>query len=502
MPKSELPDDPSRWPGDPYALLGVSRQDDEREVRREYTRLIRRFRPDHHPEQFQKIREAFEFIQRQQQAIKNYYSAIEIVEDPPPLDEEEASSEHDSDGDDSNDEDSDFRLVKPRPAVKKSEPAAADYVDRSDREPAPPSLAEIWDLAIDGDEPAAYALLLARRSQVSGDERGQLYARLYWLLLVNRGLDPALTPADWLVEGLRLARLSGPLLELYRRELSASPDEAVSSRCGALVDGKPHVRGLVQLLTWRWRSCARIHRHELIVQDLDRVRTRLVFEDEASWCRLLILACELLAFCRLAALRARRTQFVAELKELTHLHQDFSDEFDRLDLLEESAQGWGNLLEAKTIPDQWKEMIPLSWTCDWDDLRGPLLSLLSAIASNPPAALQSLDLIANHQPAAATQLGQLIHRYWRETLDGAEPPERDWDAAVEAASVFLQARQMFDYVQMRGEMLLFCLHETISPLTFAAAADHTELRTGSFQDRVRSDGPVQNIYVACQAFWW
>jgi hypothetical protein len=489
--KTELPDDSSRWPGDPYALLGVGRQDDEREVRREYTRLIRRFRPDHHPAEFQKIREAFEFIQRQQQARKSYYTAIELVEESTSLDQEEEEPSLHRD-----DEDSEIQAVSSSPDVKTSKPHPPSS------ETVPPTLSEIWELAMEGDEAAAYAFLLERRYQVGRDEQGQLHARLYWLLTMNRGLDSARVPCDWLAAGLRLSRLSGPLLELYRRELAASPDEAASVRCGSLAEGSPHVRGLVQLLTWRWRGCARIYRHELIVQDLDRVRTRLVFEDEASWCRLLILACELLAFCRLAALRALRNDFVVELKQLTHLHQEFADELDRLDLLEESAQGWGNLLEAKNIPDQWKEMVLLSWTCDWDDLRGPLLNLVSAIAASPPSALQALDLIAAHVPAAATQLGQLLHRYWRETLDGVDPPGRDWDEAVAAVAIFLRARQMFDYDQMRGEILLHCLHETIPPLTFAEAADHTELRTGSFQDRVRNDGPLQNVYVACQAFWW
>jgi hypothetical protein len=488
VPGSELPDDASRWPGDPYALLGVSPGDDERQVRREYIRLIRRFRPDHRPLEFQKIREAFEFIQRQQQAQKHYLTIIQEMEaDALSADDDEEFLE----------ESGVATFTAPQPVS----PSDEQHFSPLSPAPSPPSLAEIWRDAMDGDEAAAYLQLLGRKDHASGDERSELYARLYWLLLVNRDLDPAREPCDWLVEGLRRSRLGGPLLELYRRELAASADEGVGSRCASLLEGEPTPRGLVQLLFWRWRVCARIHRHELILQDLNRVRPRLVYEDEASWCRLMILACELLAWCPLAPLRAQRERFAGELREMTHLHQEFAEEFDRLDLLEESSRGWRGLTEIPNMPLEWKEMIPLSWTCDWDELRSPLLDLLASIAAHPPQALQTLDLIARQKPAAATQFGLLFAKFLRETSGAVELPERDWEDIMQAAAVFLRSHQLFAYEQTRGEMLLYCLHESIHPLTFAAAADQTGLRAESFQDNVRGDCPVQDIYIACQAFW-
>src|SRR5947207_1749004 len=60
MPAPELPDDPREWPADPFALLGVEPGASEAEIRRAYARLIRRFKPEHAPEQFRRIREAYE----------------------------------------------------------------------------------------------------------------------------------------------------------------------------------------------------------------------------------------------------------------------------------------------------------------------------------------------------------------------------------------------------------------------------------------------------------
>jgi curved DNA-binding protein CbpA len=47
---------------DPYAVLGVTRQADEAEVKRAYFRLVREFSPEKDPERFQEIRAAYEKV--------------------------------------------------------------------------------------------------------------------------------------------------------------------------------------------------------------------------------------------------------------------------------------------------------------------------------------------------------------------------------------------------------------------------------------------------------
>ena len=60
MSASSLPDDPSRWPDDPYELLDVPRDVGPHDLRRAYTRLIRTYKPEKFPEQFRRIRAAYE----------------------------------------------------------------------------------------------------------------------------------------------------------------------------------------------------------------------------------------------------------------------------------------------------------------------------------------------------------------------------------------------------------------------------------------------------------
>ena len=51
--KNELSDNSDEWPISPFELLGVPITAEKSEIRRAYSALIRRFRPETHPKQFQ-----------------------------------------------------------------------------------------------------------------------------------------------------------------------------------------------------------------------------------------------------------------------------------------------------------------------------------------------------------------------------------------------------------------------------------------------------------------
>ena len=55
-----LDENPSRWPSDPFELLGVERGADEKTIRRAFFRLAKKFKPDQAPVEFQLIHDAYE----------------------------------------------------------------------------------------------------------------------------------------------------------------------------------------------------------------------------------------------------------------------------------------------------------------------------------------------------------------------------------------------------------------------------------------------------------
>lgn len=73
MDEPPLPTDIGRWPRDPFALLGVKMGSDLKSVKRAYQRLIRIYRPEHHPVEFRRIREAYESAQ----SMTGWFSTVD-----------------------------------------------------------------------------------------------------------------------------------------------------------------------------------------------------------------------------------------------------------------------------------------------------------------------------------------------------------------------------------------------------------------------------------------
>jgi hypothetical protein len=68
----------SALPHRPLEFFGLSRDFDVEALKRAYTRLIRRFKPEHHPEEFQRIRGAFEQLEAQLRAAQDGRRRIEF----------------------------------------------------------------------------------------------------------------------------------------------------------------------------------------------------------------------------------------------------------------------------------------------------------------------------------------------------------------------------------------------------------------------------------------
>ncbi|HEV3447032.1 MAG TPA: J domain-containing protein, partial [Gemmataceae bacterium] len=244
-----LPPDPSQWPDNPYQLLGVGHDVLPRDLRKAYTALIRVYKPEQHPEEFRRIREAYETVLRHVQVYRS---------------EETCSAESAPAGE------------SPSEALTPSKP---DLEIR--RVPGAPALDEeledLWRRACSGEEQGAYRGLLELHER--NPQHAAIYLRLYWLLSVEPVVDPARSPCDWLVQGLSATGLSGPLRELYRREVAGNPAEALTPRCGRLLDVPAAAVMLADLLVWRWRAAGQLQQADIIANDIVSLRARLARED-------------------------------------------------------------------------------------------------------------------------------------------------------------------------------------------------------------------------------
>ncbi|MBL8889170.1 MAG: hypothetical protein JNL67_04280 [Planctomycetaceae bacterium] len=74
---NELPEDLEDWPRSPFAILGVDKATSLDDLRRVWLRLVRRFKPDRFPKHFQRLREAYDSVEK----VLKHYQQLEDEED-------------------------------------------------------------------------------------------------------------------------------------------------------------------------------------------------------------------------------------------------------------------------------------------------------------------------------------------------------------------------------------------------------------------------------------
>ena len=446
MSAPELPDDPRDWPTDPFALLGISPGSDELAVKRAYTRLIRRFKPEHAPEQFRRIREAYEACLDR---FRWYMPAPEF--DPPD-----------------------------EPVVRVSAPPA-------EAAPEPDAVDRLWAAAVAGREAEAYAGLVGQAA--ARPERTDIPLRLYWLLALDPALDSGRTRHHWLVGALAAARLAGPAAELYRRELEADPNVALYDPYRDLLATPAATRDVLTLAHWRLAAAGRSRSWHPAETDLNTLSRRLPFEDEAGWLGYVTAALDRATWETAYPLYDRAKE---ELGRLRHLELSHAYWFDRVEETEHLAADWRRRIQKGGVPEL-LALVPHAWVGDLPP------------ASVGPAVAATLKVTADYALRQCDQLPglyrQLLARgldnHWRAHGGGGEaefPPE--W---IRGLARELPCGWKRPYDDLRADLLEFLLAEAIHPVEFAdACRDHPDSPIRVKAGAVWQDASLRLVWLACR----
>ncbi len=478
MSEHTLPEDFSRWPGNPFALLGVRPGASERDLRRAYARLIRVFKPEQYPEQFRRIREAYEEARR----YASFFGTPEETADPPaPVPESPPP--------------------RPMPAPLESGDPEAPAADRPSPLPRPRSLEEeldeAWDQAADGDEARAYARLLDLHDR--HPERPDICLRLHALLGVAPELDSRRTACDFLARGLRQAG-GGACHELYRREIEDNPAEALTGRFAELLQATTRPGLLSTFVQWRWSAAGRLKRFEAIGEDLPGLRARLAAEDEELWLRLLASAADQLAWAPAPTISVGLAECLHEASRHEHLQLRCPDVFDRLEHLERIAAGWQALVNKGNVPADLLELLSRFWTRPFAEVRRSAITLLTAVAAAPDAWLAHLDRLNEGSPQLLSLFGDVLTSY-EETLD-PHTDDRDPEDLAVLARHFLEEHGGRRYPALRPRLLAFCLREWIGPDAVARVAlSRTVVLPEGRLNKLVNDWPLRHVWRACTLLW-
>jgi hypothetical protein len=490
MSERPLPDDLAQWPAEPNELLGVSFGVTPRDLRRAYNRLIRIYKPEQFPEEFRRIREAYEHLLQIAEWFGQRAEAAAVPDDEPqllPPPKEKASD----------DGASTWVPDEPRPEEKASE---SGFVPARPRGPEE-ELEELWESAIAGRPLTAYDRLTQLNQQYAG--RIDIYLRLYWLLTLYPELDSRRAPADWLVQGLLETGMAGQLQELYREEVADDPAEALGERFGRLLESSAAPGLLADLMEWRLDAAARLQRWDFLAEDVPRQRLRFGPGEEVLWLRLVFFLADRVAW----AGTPEGVRLMADCSEVIarheHLASSLSHSFDRFDLLLEASDGWLSLWTVSRLPAQFLQLIAASWSRPFAELRESLMAVLELIAGAPSRWLDHLDVMHERSPTTLSLFGVLLDRF--EELHEGDTERRDRDALTKAVVAFLPQWDVTRYTVMRVQFLIFCIGEDIAPEEMAEVASGFTDRWAEvgfhWAQTLTADWPLRYVCRACRLFW-
>ncbi|MCA9082243.1 MAG: hypothetical protein KDA58_16895, partial [Planctomycetaceae bacterium] len=261
---THLPDNPADWPRDPYALLGIARDVDERGLRRAYAALIRKFNPEHSPEEFRLTRDAFESVRQQLQwrEIGGFSVESDLAFSGTASSTSETGSPKESPG---------------TPSHATGPSLAAE-------------LAIAWTHAKSGDWEQAHRQLAELARHHPHNEEVRL--RRYWLQSLGHG-DVSQQPAiELLRPHVQTQGLLGRIGHLYLRELERHPGELLTEQTAAILVGNCEPGLLLVLCRLRWRQATAHDDWAVVQQDLARLEP-LLMDQWSLWASLQIAVLEL-----------------------------------------------------------------------------------------------------------------------------------------------------------------------------------------------------------------
>ncbi len=488
MSDASLPDDLRQWPTDPHDLFGIGPSAGMRELRRAYAALIRRFKPEHHPHEFRRIRDAYESLEWQVRWRERGESLDPLdIDDElpaPPLGETQTG---DSVGQDASD-----------PKSPGSETGATKSFRPS---PSETDADLVWNRAIrtGGDWQEVYRQLSHAAESSAFDEI--VFCRLYWLLTVAPHVDPQRQPVDWLAAGLARNTSTPRLISLYFQELNRRPAEALLERSRAFLSQPRPIWQLSGLARHRWRALRTLDRLDEIAADR-RLLGAPFFSVREEWVQLMMSAVEVLVWSGDEADLRLLNDCLGEIDQTTDVQLDLTSALDRHELLLVIASDYRRYrtgdFDHLDFQKGILQLLPDLWL-NSDVARLGIAEILETWVDLPDMALDGLD---NLNEACHTTLSFIA-----DTLASLAPREADDSSGAHRRCVqyLIESHNWDAYRASRRQLFQYCLRtgiwldEILDVLH--TAPEFSDLVAGTASTYLREDLPLKCLLAGHRAFW-
>ena len=497
---TELPQDSSRWPKDPFELLNLERRVDARTAKRAYFKLIREFKPDRFPVEFQKIREAYESVQ-------SWLS----WQDHRANDDDElvVSTSNEASGEVSD------KSVQVTEFADNSLVSQADAaVNRSSKLLKTDPVELFFEILKTEGLNDALPHLKNINSSMGSNQGSKVnllkyfIARFFPKTAGKSATSPAREDVDlgysqgdlkriaWLLQALNSPETSAAAMAQLRFEFDLNHRLA---NCKSVLDYLAEVQDfgtLADFFKLRWEAIGH-YQPQTVVRDIKMLQSRsLEFGGyRGDWLSLLTESMNYTVWQRGEKYMVHTE---ACWQEISANDQTWSA--DSIELLMLAAQDF----RMRGSASSWMTVIPWARNTLPETKRRIWLPVAKEISDDPAGSLSRLDYRFRVHSMAMTIFEEGLQHLVDLVGDSEAVDEMPWEDTRDLVSCFLMELGTNDYAESRIPIMEFCVLNQLSLVTFAAAANTfvADDESESWLDLIQRDAPLRCVVNACHATNW
>jgi curved DNA-binding protein CbpA len=469
MSESHLSDDLRSWPADPYKLIGVKRSIDTVELKRAYTRLIKRFKPEQFPEHFRTLREAYDSI-----SSRLEYEAMYDQRDIESADLSTALPIS-------------LHIEKPdsnNPEIPIAEVPAFVRPLRID------DIGEAITLAANGQFDTALEKL--RLMQARGEQLSLACALEYWIAKLS---DPnGSSAATVLQRQIDSGYWFGHSAEAAVRDLSTSPQAMLESTIRKLVTQFDN-NSFYQFLLLRWEAAHRAKSFELICDDC-KVLYEHFFDDLPFWLTISHSAIHHLLWAQNLSTVQYGMQAAADLERNYMSLPSFLRDQMNVTTLIAFNQGLFEYMKLPGANKKYWDMCSYAWNRIEPETTKLLTNWMKYLSDDINRGLVDFVALAKCNPSIVQFLeSRCLSISNNEAQQEADRKEKFIDQATDLAiRRFLSSLRSLDYRLVRPDLIHFCINEglTIETLTYSFSVRASKIYSKmplEFIEHMRADIP-------------
>lgn len=442
---NELPDDFSQWPESNWDLFNLDCQNASyNDLRKAYSKLIKRFRPETHPEHFQRIQEAFEKLR-------------DLIQSGSASSQDETLS-------DSNSESEEEQRILQRRSRRQAEFLDAlykQYIYKADWDGAKNYL-ESFIAPEDSSE---------KIPEEIADLEDLPYLYMFWLLYVTNPSEEDNFPVicKYLIQGDD--RIEANVLTLCIRTFFYFLERKNLSCKDSVYDySLSHLNfpAIKLLLNVRWvnlRFEEGVDDVDVILGDLEKLKKRFMNKDLKAWVHINIEAIERLLWIDTPKAKQAIDDCMKQISEFPGYEEVFEEKLDYFDQVEFLIESLGNMPGILPVDiDSIQILLLMSGNSALTRHRRFIQRIAAGLANDVLKAFMVFDYIHQNHSSVASHLLEPLHNLYINRHDDSE--SLDDSVADRITKRILQTwdSKKYSYNSFRLAFLKIFLEEKVDPV--------------------------------------